>query len=350
MRVAYIRRIKEQMPLSLEEIEVLKFTLMKAILHKNSDVIEPLMVRGVPILSVLENGKTPLRMAVETNNARIVEMLMIESMRTFQLYPPADISFCMDWVVSTRQFQLIDLTLYAIAQHPESQKKWQYFSAVCDYLSKLVDICKKEECQPLHFKEFEDLVRKKSFSKSEMQFFYYLWEKSLNNNYKDSIKFYEILAEVYYENDKKLVESMARKDKLIMTAIISFLGIILAAIGLDLLMRPLFGQILISLGVMIGLIGLYGFIVYKSFKNYIKREKFRSAHLKDRELLRACRRGDLILVGTLLRNGAHVNAIMGVAESTPLFEAIRFDNKPIINLLSQYNAYAGKGSQVTSFP
>ncbi len=350
MRVSYVRRIKEQMPLSLEEIEVLKFTLMKAILHKNSDVIEPLMVRGVPILGVLENGKTALRMAVETNNARIVEMLMIESMRTFQLYPPADISFCMDWVVSTRQFQLIDLTLYAVAQNPESQKKWQYFSAVCDYLSKLVDVCKKEECQPLHFKEFEDLVRKKNFSKSEMQFFYYLWEKNLNNNYKDSIKFYEILAEVYYENDKALVAKTARKDKLVMTTTISFLGVILAGIGMELLMKPLFGQILLSLSVIIILVGLYGLGVYKLFKDYMKREKSRSAHLKDRELLRGCRRGDLIVVGNLLRNGAHVNAIMGIAESTPLFEAMRFDNKPIINLLSQYNAYAGKGSQVTSFP
>jgi hypothetical protein len=350
MRVSYIRRIKDQIPLTLEEVEVLKFTYWKAIVHGNADVIEPLLTRGVPLTACLDGKKTGLKIACEHNNPKIAEMLLVESMRTFQLFPYQEVIDLLAWTIQNKHYQLIDLTIFAVQQHPTSQKRYQHLIQLVNYMEKLVKVCEQNECQPFHFKEFEALLQHPKISKHELYYLYYLWEKNLSVRYNHSIKFYEILADCYQQRDERAQLKTASADMVTTLTLTTLLTFLTLLIDISLIKKPLFN--LFPLSVILGLLitGLMIFSCYELLKSFRDRSKARKEHKRDRLLLQACRVGDYSLVNQLIIAGAHVNALMGIAESTPLYEATRFGHKTIVNLLGQFNAYSGKGKETLSFP
>ena len=197
MRVSYVRKIKDQLPLSQTELNIIKFTLMNAIKHHNSGVIEPLLTRGVPLIMELYNNKTALRNAFEANSPKIVEMLMIESMRTFQLFPVEDIIECFHWIFAKRQYHLVDLMLFAVKQHPKSNKEFEKTMKAIDSIEKLVDFYKKNETQAYHLKEFEATLASIPFEKTIFFYLYYRWNKEIGDKFTDSTECYRVLADFY---------------------------------------------------------------------------------------------------------------------------------------------------------
>lgn len=346
MRISYVRKIKDQVPLSQSEINVIKFTLMNAIRHHNSGVIEPLLTRGVPLLLVLYNNKTALMNAVEANSPKIVEMLMIESMRTFQLFPVDDIIACFKWIFSHKHYQLVDLMLFAVKQHPKSQKEFEKTMKAIDAMEKLVDLYKKNEVQPYHLKEFAAVLEELPFEKPIFFYFYYRWNKEIGDKYTDSVECYRTLADFYLKKD---LEQRERTLKLSMLSIVaSGLGS-LALLAITVGFHTLgLGLQTILLPAVMGL-GLLTLSVHSGLSFSERRRKTQDA-IRDRTLMKACRDGDYAKVSNLIQEGAHINCLCGIGETTAYYEATLFRNQPVANLLQQFNAYSGQGSETLLFP
>ncbi len=346
MRVSYIRKIKDQIPLSQSELNVIKFTLMNAIKHHNSGVIEPLLTRGVPLLLVLYNNKTALRNAFEANNPKIVEILMIESMRTFQLFPVDDIIDCFKWIFERKLYNLVDLMLFAIKQHPKSQKKFTKTMKAIDAMEKLVDLYKKNEVQAYHLKEFEGVLDELPFEKTIFFYFYYRWNKEIGDKFTDSVECYRTLADFYLKKD--LQERNFRLHRQLLSIGLMALGTFLFLSAAIFLVHMQLAASDVALLTLLGVGFLGGMIRSLSTLSY--RRKTTKDAIRDRIFMKACRDGDYAKVSNLIQEGAHINCLCGIGETTAYYEATLFRNQTIMNLLQQFNAYSGQGSETLIFP
>ncbi|MBM4222614.1 MAG: ankyrin repeat domain-containing protein [Gammaproteobacteria bacterium] len=346
MRVSYIRKIKDQVPLSQQDIKALQHTFMIAIRHKNDGVIEPLLTRGLPLTAPLTNGETALRVAISANCSKIAEMLIVESMRTFQLFPEKDIMDCFRWVLDNQYYHMIDLTIFALKQSALGQKKFAHIVSIIEYFDKLIELYKKNEVQSFHLKEFSDLLNKCSFDKPLYFYLYYKWDAELSTKYTGSIDCYQLLANSYYERDKahKLMILQYNQSKSIALLFMS-LGLVSAPLLLASLMHTYY------LSIFIGIIGIiFAGVTVLSFKKLFSLKKDITSAIQDRLLLKACREGNYGLTAELLQKGAHVNILAGIAESTPLYEATLCNHASLRDLLAQFNAYSGRKSQTILFP
>jgi hypothetical protein len=346
MRVSYIRKIKDQIPLSQSELNVVKFTLMNAIQHHNAGVIEPLLTRGVPLLLVLYNSKTMLRNAFEANSPKIIEMLMIESMRTFQLFPVNDIIDCFKWVFEKKQYHLVDLMLFAVKQHPKSQKEFGKIMMAIDAMEKLVDLYKKNEVQSYHLKEFESVLTELLFNKSIFFYFYYRWEKEIGDKFTDSVECYRTLADFYLKKDLEQRTFSLNTQMLsigfIALGSLAFLSAAALFFHMELANSEIYLSTILGLGLLVA--------TFRSLSSFAKHRKVTQDAIRDRILMKACRDGDYGKVSNLIQAGAHVNCLCGIGETTAYYEATLFRNQSIANLLQQFNAYSGQGSETLLFP
>lgn len=348
MRVSYVRKIKDQQPLSQTELNIIKFTLMNAIKHHNSGVIEPLLTRGVPLLMVLYNNKTALRNAFEANNPKIVELLMIESMRTFQLFPVDDIIECFRWVLEKRHYNLVDLMLFAVKQNPKSLKIFAQSIQVIDTMDKIVDLYKKNEIQSYHLKEFEQLLSSIVFDKMLCFYLYHRWNKDIGEKYTDSTQCYRVFADFYLSQDIK------QRKKTLATQVFSIAsGYALSILLISgyVLMSPRtfeWQERLLPIAAIVGLGGL----LWSLKSTWTLKGAYKKTYeaIQDRILMKACRDGDYAKVSDLINAGAHINCLCGIGETTALYEAMLFKNQPIVNLLQQFNAYSGQGTEMLVFP
>jgi glutathione peroxidase len=343
MRVSYVRKVQDQARLTPEEIQVLKNTYFRAIINGHTEVIEELLTRGMPLLAILENKKTALRIAFEHDSPKVFEMLLIESMRTFQLFPHQDVMDSFAWMIHKRHYVLVDLTLFALEQHPISQAKFSYFIKINKHLDKIIELCEKEECSQEHLDKLKVLLHEKELSQEELQYFYSVWERKIAGTTPIALNIYAMLADNYDEVqahcDKKSAVNIF--NKMIFSIIMMWLCVLI--FDYQLLDRHLLGSYILSLSCALLSTALVAFFSYKIYKNYrLEISQYNQSSL-NRSLLKACREGDKSAVSDLIHKGAYINALMGIAHSTPLYEAIRFERNDLSSFMLESDAYAGVG-------
>jgi hypothetical protein len=319
---------------------------MNAILHGNDGVLEPLFIRGVPLTLVLDNGQTALYNAVIANNAKIVEFLIIESMRTFQLFPVEDVIRCFEWIFEKRHYHLVDLMLFAVNQHPKSQKAFEKTINAINFMDKLVELYKKNEIQPYHLTEFSTSLCAIAFDKHIYFYLYYRWEKDIGDRYANSIECYRVLADLYLQKDilqrKKNLSQLRREN------FVSYAFSFILLNGSYFFIHRQVPIVDLLLPIVAGLM----FLAWSIAQTIQYNTKYQSNILEvnDRIFVKACRDGDYAKVREMIRNKVHVNCLCGVGETTALFEAILFKHESISNLLQQFHAYSGKRSVTLLYP
>lgn len=341
MRVSYVRRVKDQSTFTADEIKVLKKTYEKAIHHGHTDVIEELLSRGMPLTSVLDHNKTSLRVAIECDQPKVFENLLIESMRTFQLFPYQDVMDALKWMIHKAHYNLVALTVFALEQNPVSHKKYSYFIDLNHFMDKFVELCAENKCEAAHFEKFKNLLKIKKLSKEELYYFYNVWERELVNSGDNALKLYAILASSYDDLECQKINDLSYHKK---TKMIFKITVITFAVGIFYYQIDRFygNPLMFNLAFLVTLLALG--ISYYCYKDIMRFEKKQQYGLYDIKLLKACRDGDEKEVIACLDLGAHLNKFMGIAHATPLYEATRFGHEPIIALLRQFGAYTAAGS------
>lgn len=348
MRVSYVRKIKDQVPLSQKELLLAKTTIKNAIMHHNKGVIEPLLSRGFGLLTPLSGKKTALSLAIESQSAEIVELLLIESLRTFQLFPAQDISDCFSWIFRKKHYHLVDLLLFAVRQYSETQKKHEKTLLVIDQLEKYISLIKKDELQDYHLKEFEQMIAKMEYKKEIFFYIDYKWNKELGDRYSKSLDFYKTLANHYFQRD--VDQRKTQENSVLFQAVIGlFMSLGLGYFLISQSSATLMSAISEYYTLILAWLGCAGFsILSMSWWHKLSRKNF--LDLQARKLHKAARDGNYAEIAELIEKGAHPSTLCGMAESTALREAMLFKHQSIINFLQQFQVYSGKGKETLLFP
>lgn len=348
MKISYVNHVRDteesDCPLSIKQLQ---HSMLMAIKHRNVDLIEPLLSKGVPLTEPLSNGKSALINACEVGSEIIIEKLLIRSMRSFTLYPSVDILRVLEWLFSNRLYRIVDLTFFSIKQSVEGMKKYGRFIEAVEALEKLGDGEQKDKHAKL-LATYQEIITSTGFRKDFYYYLYYVWKKIDNKQFGDKTKIYQLLSEAF-EREQDRVQNLALLSKRARLTwnlgAITFVSCLLILQIFALIHWPLLS---IPLGSGIAIVALVLASSLMREYHYWKRQL--AEQVVSQNFLKAAREGEYKKVSQYLESDGYVNVMEGVAESTPLREAERMGHDDIKVLLRKLGAFSAEGCETYSFP
>ena len=347
MKVSYVNH----MPDSEEEMVIpqkqLQHSLLMAIKYENIDLIEPLLSKGTPLTEPLSNGLSALMNACEVGNELIIEKLLIRSVRSFNLFPSNEVLHTLEWLFKHRLYRIIDLTFFSIKQSPDSMKKYGHFIEAVEALEKIADPEEKENHDKLK-KHYKKIISSSDFRDDFYYYLYYVWKKIDKKKVDDAIELYQILSEAFEKEQHHChkYQIMRKRGNLIWNIGATFF--ICSVVALQLYSQIPWMIVGLTLAIFIGFgalsIASYLMLEYRDWGREMDKKKQRQNFLK------AAREGNYQTVSEYLESEGYVNVMEGVAESTPLREAERFDCEDVKVLLRKFGAFSAEGSETLNFP
>lgn len=343
-------------------------TFYHAICHDNIYLIEILIEKDFDITQKVLGKKSALALALEKQTAKVIEILLIISMRHNKHFEYKDLKKALEWCLNNRYHHLVEIVIYALKHKVTQDQSLINFISVRDNMMSLSDILKNKKDIPVHqMLNFKSLLSAPLLTKRQLSYLYTLWEKSFPAEHPQSLEIFHALADRYYLKDKFFRATEKKRaffESFVLSPAIlsgSFLvGLVNKRIYHYLEKKGFFSYLTgpeISYAQDTTFAGLFialslGFFIMiyaalKIFKESCQKLKKLKQKQIDRDLIYFTRQGNTEKVQNLvLSKKAQINTIAGIAESTPLFEAYRSNHRLIAQFLLDHKGFSMQGNQV----